>query len=88
MELHGDPALVAEQAIVEAELDDGARLSAHCKASKGTPENPLTRAEIEDKLRRAARDCLAPAAVERVIETVARIERLPLAQALLDALRK
>jgi 2-methylcitrate dehydratase PrpD len=88
VELHGDAALVAEQAIVEAELDDGSRLSAHCKASKGTPENPLTRPEIEDKLRRAARDCLAPAAVERIIDAVAQIERLPSAQSLLHALRQ
>ena len=88
VELLGDPALVAEQAVVEAELDDGSRLSAHCRASKGTPENPLTRAEIEDKFRRAARDRLAAPAAERVIEMVAGIERLQSVRSLMEALRK
>ena len=88
VELYGDPALMAEQAIVEAELDDGVRLSAHCKASKGTPENPLTGAEIEAKFHRAARDCLTAAAAERVIDMVAQIERVESARSLLDALRK
>jgi 2-methylcitrate dehydratase PrpD len=87
VELLGDPALVAEQAVVEAELHDGSHLRARCEASKGTPENPLTRAEIEDKFRRAARDRLAPPAVERVIEMVGEIERLASVRPLLDALR-
>ena len=88
VDLSADPALTGEQAIVEAELHDGVRLSATCKASKGTPENPLTRVEIAEKFRRAARDRLSTVAAERVIEMVARIEALGSAGELLDALRK
>ena len=88
VDLSADPALTGEQAIVEAELHDGVRLSATCKASKGTPENPLTRVEIAEKFRRAARDRLSTAAAERVIEMVAHIEALRSAGELLDALRK
>ena len=88
VELRGDPALTGEQAVVEAELHDGSRLSATCKASKGTPENPLTRAEIAEKFRRAARDRLSAAAAQRVIDMVAHIETLATGRALLDALRK
>lgn len=88
VELAGDPGLAAEQAIVEAELEDGSRLHAACMASKGTPENPLTRAEIEAKLRRAAADRLPQSAAERIIERVANLEQLSNARALLDALRR
>ena len=68
-------------------MNDGSVLSAHCKASKGTPENPLTRAEIEDKFRKGAKDRLAPAAVERVLESLSRLEDLKSARSLMDALR-
>ena len=88
VELCGDPQLAAEQAIVEAEMNDGSVLSAHCKASKGTPENPLTRAEIEDKFRKGAKDRLAPAAAERVVETLSRLEELKSVRTLMDTLRK
>ena len=87
VELLGDPALTAEQAIVEAEIKDGAVLSAHCTASRGTPENPLTRGEIEDKFRRGARDRLAPAAAKRVLEILSSLEELKSARTLMDALR-
>ena len=63
-------------------------MSAHCEASKGTPENPLTRAEIEEKFRKGAKDRLAPAQVERVLETLSHLEDLKLVRSLMDALRK
>lgn len=88
VELLGDPALVAEQAVVEAEMDDGSALRARCTASKGTPENPLTGAEIEEKFRRGAGDRLAPAAVERVLDMLRHLEDLKSARSLMDALRK
>jgi 2-methylcitrate dehydratase PrpD len=87
VDLVGHPELAAEQAIVEAEMNDGSVLSARCNASKGTPENPLTRAEIEEKFRKGAKDRIAPAAAERVIETVSRLEDLESARTLMDALR-
>jgi 2-methylcitrate dehydratase PrpD len=87
VELRSDPKLTAEQAIVEAEMKDGTVLRAHCKASKGTPENPLTRAEIEDKFRRASKGRLARSEVERVIETISQLENLNSVRTLMDALR-
>jgi len=87
VELLGDPQLDAEQAIVEAHMQDGTVLSAHCKASKGTPENPLTRAEIEDKFRRAARGRLKHAETESVLATISRLEDLKSVRSLMDALR-
>ena len=87
VELAGDPQLSAEQAIVQVEMKDGTSFSAHCKASKGTPENPLTRAEIEDKFRRAAKGRLAPPEVERVLRTISQLEGLKSVRSLMDALR-
>lgn len=59
VEIVRDPKLSAEQARVEAHMKDGTVLSAHRMASKGTPENPLSGAGIEEKFRRAARDRLS-----------------------------
>lgn len=59
-ELIGSPeltvAIPARQGIVEIELTDGRRVRHHAKAVRGTPENPMTDAEIEGK----ARDLVAP----------------------------
>lgn len=87
VELAADPQLTAEQAIVEAHMKDDTVLSAHCKAAKGTPENPLTRAEIEDKFRRAANGRLAQAQVERVLQTISQLEDLKSVRSLMDTLR-
>jgi 2-methylcitrate dehydratase PrpD len=56
-------------------------------ASKGTPENPMTRAEIETKFRRGAKDVLDPGAAERVIATVTRLEELKSSGTLMNLLR-
>jgi 2-methylcitrate dehydratase PrpD len=61
-------------AIVEIELNDGTRLSERVEAVRGTPRNPMTRAEVIAK----ARDLIAPILgrekSERLIETVYAIE--------------
>lgn len=49
-------AVPARQAIVEMTLKDGRVLRHHAKAVRGTPDNPMTAQEIEDK----ARDLLDP----------------------------
>jgi 2-methylcitrate dehydratase PrpD len=42
-------AVPARQAIVEIETTSGGRLRHHAKAVRGTPENPMTEAEVEAK---------------------------------------
>lgn len=88
VDLLGDPGLTGEQAIVEAVMDDGSVLREHCKASKGSPENPLTRKEIEDKFRKGAKGVLAPAAVEHALVALSDLERLKSTRSLMDTLRK
>jgi len=52
---HHDPepgahkARPARQAIVEMELTSGKTCAHHAKAVRGTPDNPMTAQEIEDK---------------------------------------
>jgi 2-methylcitrate dehydratase PrpD len=78
--LLGDDALTrampARQAIVELRLKDGRMLRHHTRAVRGTAENPMTRAEVEEKChhlvapvlgaRRARALCAAVWALERM----------------------
>ena len=87
IDLIGDPKLTAEQARVEAHLKDGTVLSATCMASKGTPENPLTRAGIEEKFRRAAKGRVESAQAERIVRAIGELEALDSVRQLAGALR-
>jgi 2-methylcitrate dehydratase PrpD len=64
-------------AIVDIEFTDGARLSERVTAVRGTPRNPMSRAEVIEK----ARDLVVPVigrdASERLIQTVLAIEDVP-----------
>lgn len=61
-------------ALVEIELTDGSSYSERITVVRGTPQNPMSRAEVANK----ARDLIAPVlgrdGSERLIETVFRIE--------------
>jgi 2-methylcitrate dehydratase PrpD len=63
--------------VVEIELKNGTRLSERVTAVRGTPRNPMTRAEVIDK----ARDLIAPVLGReisgRLIETIFKIEDTP-----------
>ena len=64
----------ARQAIVEVELNDGRKARHHAKAVRGTPDNPMTTAEIEAK----AIDLVTPIAGEvKAKGLVAAIGNLP-----------
>jgi 2-methylcitrate dehydratase PrpD len=60
IELCGDDALSAampsRQGIVEVSLSDGRKLERHTKAVRGTADNPMTRAEVDEK----SYDLMAP----------------------------
>jgi len=52
-------------------MNDGSVLGEHCRASRGTPDNRLTRSEIEHKFPKGAAGRLAAATTAgRFIETV------------------
>jgi 2-methylcitrate dehydratase PrpD len=87
VEIAADPALAGVQATAEIEMTDGSKLSARCEHPRGSPENPLSRAQIVDKLRTYAPDRISPAAIDEVVRAVDRLEDLASVRRLVDALR-
>src|SRR5437899_6311478 len=63
-------------AIVEIDLTDGTRLSERVDAVRGTPRNPMARAEVIDKARDLITPILARETSARLIETVYAIEKV------------
>ena len=41
--------MASRQGIVEIHLKNGRKINHHTKAVSGTPENPMTRVEVEEK---------------------------------------
>lgn len=88
VEVRADPALSGVQAVVEAETADGKTLTVRCDHARGSPENPLSRAQVEDKFRTYARTRLPESRVEEIIGMVVRLEELGSARELMDGLRE
>ena len=61
-------------AVVEIEFTDGSRLSERVSAVRGTPRNPMGRAEVIDKARDLTAPVLGREKSEKLIETVLAIE--------------
>ena len=72
---------------VEIEMADGSKLSAFCEHPRGSHENPLTRAQIEDKFRTYAKGVLTDANAEEVIAAIGRLEEFTSVRKLMDLLR-
>jgi 2-methylcitrate dehydratase PrpD len=87
VEIRPDPALTGVQATAEIELTDGSKLSARCEHPRGSPENPLARGEIEQKLRTYAPTRIPAAAIEEVVHAVDRLEDLGSVRRLMEVLR-
>jgi len=87
VEIRSDPALSGVQAEVAIEATDGSTISARCVHPRGSFENPLSRTEIEEKLRTYAKGRLADSAVEEVIGMIATLEDLSSVRLLMDLLR-
>jgi 2-methylcitrate dehydratase PrpD len=87
VEVRPDPALSGVQALVEAKTVDGSIIAVRCDHPRGSAENPLARAQIEDKFRTYAKTRLSDSHVEEVIGAVSRLEELASARRLMDILR-
>jgi 2-methylcitrate dehydratase PrpD len=61
-------------AIVEVALGDGTNLSERVTAVRGTPRNPMSRAEVIDKARDLTAPILGAETAERLIQTIFAIE--------------
>ncbi|MDP1718224.1 MAG: hypothetical protein Q8L40_09115, partial [Burkholderiales bacterium] len=82
-----DPTLEGTAAVVEIRTTDGACWTDRRMAARGDPADPLTREEIQDKLRTAAAGLLNAAAVGRIIALVDKLENLDNVRELLTAVR-
>jgi 2-methylcitrate dehydratase PrpD len=87
IEVRPDAAIKGNNCAVEIEMADGARLSSFCEHPRGSYENPLSRAQIEDKFRTYAKGVLTDAHTDEVIAAVGRLEELPSVRKLMDMLR-
>ena len=63
-------------AIVEIEFSDGSRLSERVSAVRGTPRNPMSRAEVIEKARDLTAPILGRQRAENLIETTYAIENV------------
>src|SRR5262245_2911300 len=88
VEVKADPSLSGVASRVEIAMADGKTLSARCEHPRGSPENRLSRAQIEGKFRTYAKGRLSDAQIEDVIAAVVRLEALPSARTLMDSLRE
>lgn len=62
------------QAIVDVILSDGTRLTERVEAVRGTPANPMDRAEVLSKSRDLTAPVLGAAMADRLIQTVMTLE--------------
>jgi 2-methylcitrate dehydratase PrpD len=87
VDMRADPALSGVQCVVEAQTVDGRTLSVRCDHPRGSPENPLSRAQIETKFRTYAKGVLPAAAFEEAIGAITELEELTSVRRLMDLLR-
>jgi 2-methylcitrate dehydratase len=88
VEITVDPALTGVQAVAEVEMTDGSKICARCDHPRGSPENPLSRAQIETKLRTYGKTRLSQGPIEKVIAAVSALEQVPSARELMNLLRR
>jgi 2-methylcitrate dehydratase PrpD len=80
IELRGDDALSAalpsRQGIVEITLRDGRELRHHTKAVRGTAENPMTRAEVDEKSYDLMAPVIGKARARKLCDAVWKLEQV------------
>jgi 2-methylcitrate dehydratase PrpD len=91
IELLGDEemtrALPARQGIVELKLKDGRALRHHTKAVRGTAQNPMTRAEVDEKAYHLMAPILGKARARKLCDVAWTLDRLPSLRKLRPLLR-
>jgi 2-methylcitrate dehydratase PrpD len=87
VEVRADPAISGSQALVEIDTVDGSLLSQRCEHPLGSYENPISRAQIEQKFRTYAAGVLPESHVADVIGAVNRLEDFGSVRRLMELLR-
>ena len=73
---------------MEIGLSDNTLLATRCTHTRGSPENPLTTAQVVAKFRRYAAPRLSASQVDGVVQAVARLEELGSVRDLTALLRR
>jgi 2-methylcitrate dehydratase PrpD len=87
VEVRADASVDHSQAKVDIAMDDGTVLTARCEHPLGALENPVSRAQVEQKFRRYAEGVIPPANIARVVGAIDRLEELGSVRQLMDWLR-
>lgn len=82
-----DASVSGSQALIHVDMADGATLSARCEHPLGSSENPLTRPQIEQKLRTYAEGVLSAAQVAKLIAAIDSLQDLGSVGELMNLLR-
>ena len=69
-------AMPSRQGIVELSLKDGRGLRKHVKAVRGTAQNPMTRAEVDEKCFHLMAPILGKTRARKLCDSVWNIEKL------------
>ena len=85
--VQADPTLSGSQAKVELVLADDTTRFAHCEHPLGSFENPLSRAQVEQKFRDYAAGVLPQMQIEKTIEAVNGLETFGSVRGLMALLR-
>jgi 2-methylcitrate dehydratase PrpD len=87
VEVYPDASVFGSQAVVDVEMNDGAKFSARCEHPLGGYENPMSRAQVEEKFRTYAEDVIPSAHIGDVIAAIDRLEDFGSVRKLMDLLR-
>lgn len=87
VEVREDASLTGTQTIVEADLADGRTVKVRSDVPRGSPEKPLTRAQIQEKFRTYARGRLGETRIGDVISSVSDLENVASVRSLMELLR-
>ena len=85
--VRADDAIAGSQAKVDVIMDDGTTVSARCAHPLGSAENPLSRAQVEQKFRTYAEGVIATAHSAETIAAVEHLEDFGSVRRLMDLLR-
>jgi 2-methylcitrate dehydratase PrpD len=83
-----DTTLSGPEATVDVVFSNGRTITAHCVHTRGSPENPLTTAQVEAKFRRYAAPRLTGDQIDAVVGAVARLEEIGSVRELTGMLRR
>jgi 2-methylcitrate dehydratase PrpD len=88
VEITCDPKLGNGQAVATVELKNGRMLTGRCDNPLGSPENPMSFAQVQDKFRIYAAPRYTESQIENVIGSVGQMEELSTVRPLIDLLRE